>query len=83
MNRAPLTIEEQKDYIRRYVEGCEMASRLQDEEARAHSPAEKWAAIDMLQQMTEHNPNRLPPEAPEEHGLVIQQRFFMKLRRHK
>lgn len=81
MNRPPLTIEEQKDYVRRYVEGCEMASRMQEEEARTHTAEEKWATIETLQEMVAQNPNRLPPEDPEEHGLVIQQRYFMKLHR--
>ncbi|MEA3209486.1 MAG: hypothetical protein QOE70_2543 [Chthoniobacter sp.] len=81
MNRPPLSIEEQKDYVRRYVEGCEMASRLQEEAERAHTPEEKWATIEMLQEMVAQNQNRPPPEDPEEHGLVIQQRYFVKLYR--
>ena len=41
----------------------------------------KRTAIETLQEMVAQNPNRLPPEDPEEHGLVIQQRYFMKLHR--
>jgi hypothetical protein len=81
MKRPPLTIEEQKNYVRRYTEGCEMASRLQEEEARMQTPEERWKTIEALQEMAAQNPNRLPPEDPEENGLAIQQRYFMKLHR--
>jgi len=45
----PLTIEQQKDYVRRYIEGCEAASQLQEEEARTSTPEQKWNAIETVQ----------------------------------
>jgi hypothetical protein len=77
----PLTTEQQKDYIRRYIEGCEAASRLEEEEARTETPEQKWKSIEMVQNLARHNQNQASAEDPEENGLVIQQRYFMKLHR--
>jgi len=77
----PLTIEQQKDYVRRYIEGCETASRLQEEEARTSTPEQKWNAIEAVQDLASHNANEASNNDGEENGLVIQQRYFMKLHR--
>jgi hypothetical protein len=77
MNRPPLTFEEQKDYVRRYVEGCETASRMQEEEARGRSDEEKWAAANRLLADWAHVRHRRTDTS----GLVEQQRYFMKLHR--
>jgi hypothetical protein len=83
MKFASLTIDQQRDYIRRLEEGWKAANDDQAAGARARSEAEKWAVADELQQMSDSLTHRhQPPPADESgNGLVEQQRLFMKLSR--
>jgi hypothetical protein len=78
-----MTIAQQRDYVRRLAEGWKAANEDQAAGARARSEAEKWAVADELQRMSESLTNRHhPPSADASgHGLVEQQRLFMKLAR--
>ncbi len=77
MTRPPLTIEEQKDYVRRYIKGCEEASRLQEEEARGRTDEEKWAAANRVL----GGWSWLARRRTDTSGLVEQQRLFARLHR--
>ena len=78
-----LTREQQKDYARRFAEGCRFATDMQALEASERTEAERWRIADeLLQDVDFERANRLSEcESLEEHGLVIQQRRFMQLRR--
>lgn len=78
-----LTFEQQKDYARRFADGCRFGSDMQALEASQRTEAEKWRIADELMQGVEiERANRLSAcESIEEHGLVIEQRRFMQLRR--
>lgn len=77
MKPAPMTIEQQRDYLRRCEIGWKAATDGQIADARARTDEEKWDFVD-----------RLLSDGPEERkgtaeisGLVEQQRLFMKLHR--
>ena len=81
MQPAPLTIAQQRDYVRRLAEGWKAANRDQAASARARGEGEKWAVADELQRMSESLINRHHPLSADAsmHGMVEQQRLFMKL----
>ena len=75
-----MTIEEQKAYVRRYVEGCRAASEDQLETARHRTEAEAWEAAErVLGGTQDFGSARLARR--ESSGLVEQQRWFMRLHR--
>ncbi len=79
-----LTLEQQRDYIKRLQVGWEAASANQAEAARNHTDEERWQIAEELQQFAEMFPSPPSPEIdPGGHGLVQQQRIFMKLHRRK
>jgi hypothetical protein len=77
MQPAPLTIAQQRDYVRRLAEGWKAASDGQIAAARARTDEEKWTFADCL--LSDRPQLRKGPS--EISGLVEQQRLFMKLRR--
>lgn len=80
--KTPLTLEQQRDYIRRLQIGWAAASASQKEEMRNLSEVEKWGIAKELQEFAQMFPS--PPGReidPQEHGLVKQQRAFMKAHR--
>ena len=83
MESKPCSLEQQRAYVQAWKKYGPVMEEMQAEETRRMTPEEKWAAIEMVQEMAALNPNRLPPEDFEENGLVIQQRYFMKLHRRE
>jgi hypothetical protein len=85
MQPAPLTIAQKRDYVRRLAEGWKAANIDQAAGARARGEGEKWAVADELQRMSESLANRHYPLSADAslHGMVEQQRLFMKLARRK
>jgi hypothetical protein len=80
MNRPPLTIEEQKDYIRRQAEGFRIAKEMQVEETRNRTEAERWIAADRLLMGAQvFDEARIRRRASS--GLIEQQRLFGRLRK--
>lgn len=77
MKSAPLTLDQQRDYIRRLAEGWKAATDGQAAEARARNDEEKWDVADRL--LSDWPQVRKAPS--EISGLVEQQRLFLKLRR--
>jgi hypothetical protein len=76
-----LTLEQQKDIVRRMEEGYRWAREMREEEARRMTPEQRWAAIEAVQGFAELFPSPpSPPFDPEGHGLVLQQRRFASLR---
>lgn len=76
-----LTLEQQKDIVRRMEEGYRWAREMREEEARRMTPEQRWASIEAVQGFAELFPSPpAPPFDPEEHGLVLQQRRFTTLR---
>lgn len=77
-----LTLEQQKDLARRMEDGLRFGNAMQALEASQRTEAEKWALTDALMQGVNcERALRLAKESDiEEHGLVLQQRRFMKLR---
>lgn len=77
-----LTLEQQKDLVRRAEEGLRYGNEMQALEASQRTEAEKWHLTDDLLQTI--NYERAWQSSKEsdvaEHGLVLQQRRFMKLR---
>ena len=82
MKVRPLTLEQQRDYVRRLQRGWAAASADQIDAARKRSEGDKWKVADDLQQFAELFPSPSPSSIePEEHGLVKQQRLFMRIHR--
>ena len=77
VKRAPMTIEEQRAYLRRCEIGWKAATDGQAAEARARTDEEKWDFADRLLSDWPHVQKR-PSEIS---GLVEQQRLLMKLHR--
>ena len=76
-----LTVEQQKDLVRRMEEGHRIGRERREEEARNMTPEQRWAAIQAVQGFAELFPSPpAPPFDPEEHGLVLEQRRFSRLR---
>ena len=76
-----LTLEQQKDIVRRMEEGYRWAREMQEEETRRMTPEQRWTEIEAIQGFAELFPSPAPPPFdPEENGLVLQQRRFAKLR---
>ena len=74
-----LTIEQQKDLVRRMSAGCRFGSEMQEQDARLRTDAEKWRIADEL--MQEMNPAQQFTEADAEtDGMTLQQQRFLKLR---
>ncbi len=80
-----LTLEQKKDIARRMEEGYRFGREMQAQEAGRRTEAEKWHIADRLMQGLDiERANQLRDlESVAEHGLVIQQRRFMKLRLSK
>lgn len=78
-----MTIEQQRDYVRRLQEGWKAASEDQAASARARNETDKFLIADDLQQMSDSIRDRhnLPETDASTHGLVEQQRYFAKLAR--
>ena len=77
MKPAPLTIDQQRDYVRRLEEGWKAATDGQVADARKRTDEEKWDVADGLLSDWPHvrkEPSRIS-------GLVEQQRLLMKLHR--
>ena len=82
MNSKPISLEQQRAYVQAWVKYGPEMERMKAEEARARTEAEKWEDAQVVQLSGENIvPERELPESPEDHGLVIQQRYFMKLHR--
>ena len=84
MDSKPLSLEQQRAYVQAWKKYGPVMEEMRAEEARARTEAEKWEDAQVVQLSGENiTPERRLPENenPEEHGLVIQQRFFMKLHR--
>ena len=79
MHPPPLTIEQQKDYVRRYIEGCRAAEQIHIDEARTRTDAEAWVEADSIMQDWRGIMAATPPQ-PEDNGLVEQQRWFGRAR---
>lgn len=74
-----MTIAQQKDYVRRLVEGWTAAKADQIETARQRTPAERWVAADRLMKGAQvFDEKRTLRRASS--GLIEQQRLFAKLR---
>jgi len=72
-----MTIEQQRDYLRRCTVGWMEASALQDGEARARTDEEKW---DFADRLLSDRP-QVREGSAQISGLVEQQRLFMKWHR--
>ena len=72
-----LTLEQQKDIVRRMEEGYRWAREMQAQETNQRSDEEKWDAADRLLADWEHTRKR----STDTSGFVEQQRLFSKLRR--
>jgi hypothetical protein len=85
MKSAPLTVAQQRDYVRCLAEGWKAANMDQAAGARARHEGEKWAVADELQRMSASLTNRHHPLSADAsmHGMVEQQRLFMKLARRQ
>ena len=82
MDSKPISLEQQRAYVQAWVKYGPVMEQMKAEEARARTEAEKWEDAQVVQLSGENIvPERPLPESPEEHGLVIQQRYFMKLHR--
>ena len=83
MASKPLSLEQQRAYVQAWKQYGPVMEQMKAEETRRMTPEEKWAAIEMVQSFAEQcaGPDRQLEENPEENGLVIQQRYFMKLHR--
>jgi len=81
MASKPLSLEQHHAYMRTWRHYGLLSEQMKAEETLQMTPEEKWMSIEMVQEMAALNLNRLPPEDPDEHGMVIRQRYFMKLRR--
>lgn len=71
-----LTLEQQRDIVRRMEEGHRLAREMQAQEARQRTDAEKWEAADRILADWDHIRTRRTDTS----GLVEQQRLFAKLR---
>ena len=84
MNQSPLTLEQQRAYVQAWKKYGPVLEQMKADEARARTETEKWADAQIVQISGEGivPEQRLSePEDPEENGLTIQQRYFMKLHR--
>ena len=82
MDSKPLSLEQQPDYVQAWKKYGPVMEQMKAQEARARAEAEKWEDAQVVQFSGEGVvPEYRLPENPEEHGLVIQQRYFMKLHR--
>ncbi len=72
-----LSLEQQKDLVRRMEEGHRFAREMQARETRQRTDAEKWEAADRILADWDHIRTR----RTETSGFVEQQRLFAKLRR--
>lgn len=80
MNPPPLTIEQQRDYVRRLEEGWRMAKADQMRTVQTRTAAEAWEAMErVLGGTPEFTPERARRRASS--GLVEQQRLFGQLHR--
>ena len=80
MNPPPLTIEQQKDYVRRMEEGWRAAKADQMRTVQQRTAAEAWDAMERVL----GGPQAFTPERARRRassGLVEQQRLFGKLHR--
>ena len=82
MASKPLSLEQQRAYVQAWKQYGPVLEQIKVDEARARTEAEKWEDAQVVQLSGEGVVPELElPENPEEHGLVIQQRYFMKLHR--
>lgn len=82
MDSKPLSLEQQRAYVQAWKQYGPVMAQMKVDEARARTEAEKWEDAQVVQLSAENVvPEHRLPENPEEHGLVIQQRYFMKLHR--
>ena len=72
-----LTLEQQKDIVRRMEEGHRLAREMQAQEIRQRTDEEKWDAADRILTDWDHIRRRCTDTS----GFVEQQRLFSKLRR--
>ena len=72
-----MTIEQQKDYVRRYIEGCRAAEENQLASARNRTDAEAWRDAEIVLGGW-HEVMARSPRRGEETGLVEQQRWFRR-----
>jgi len=72
----PLTLEQQKDIVRRMEEGHRIAREMQVQEVRQRTDTQKWDAADRLLS----DWDRIRARRTETSGFVEQQRLFAKLR---
>jgi hypothetical protein len=75
MQKPTMTIEQQRDYIRRLQEGWEAASEDQIERARKRTEQQSWIVANRLLMDWPHVRKRRTNTS----GLVEQQNFFKKL----
>ncbi|HEV7405718.1 MAG TPA: hypothetical protein VGO11_22430 [Chthoniobacteraceae bacterium] len=78
-----LTLEEQREMMRRREEGYRFGNEMQALEASKRTEAEKWRVADQL--MEGIDPERVArllafSDPEEDEGLVLAQRRFMKIR---
>ena len=71
-----LTLEQQKDIVRRVEEGHRVAREMQTQEIRQRTDEEKWDAADRILADWDHVRRRCTDTS----GFVEQQRLFSKLR---
>lgn len=82
MKSEPLSLEQQRAYVQAWKKYGPLLEEMKADEARARTEAEKWADAQDVQLAGEDRAlARRSPEDFEQHGLVIQQRYFMKLHR--
>ncbi len=82
MKTEPLSLEQQRAYVQAWKQYGPVMEQMKADEARTRTDAEKWTDAQDVQLAGEESAlARRLPEDFEQHGLVIQQRYFMKLHR--
>lgn len=77
-----LTLEQQKDIVRRMEEGHRFAREMQAQEAGRRPEAEKWRIVDRLMEGVDHERanQTVAMLGVAENGLMLQQQRFAKIR---